>query len=559
MTLAAAQRRRVRPPQARRTMADDLSGALYELVRVETALHWPSPRYRSDPVGFCHDILGIELWEKQKQILESVRDHPLTSAKSGHRIGKSTVGASGGLWFYSSFDDARVVMTAPVARQVEDILWRETRMLHERAGRCVACKREDPAGIRIARPCPHSALLDGDLSVKPATGLVSANFREIRGYTAKDVEAITGTAGANLLFILDEASGIADAIFEGLDGNRAGWAEEEGIMVRMLLLGNPTRTSGEFYDSHEHPEKKKLYNRFTVSSRDTPNVQAGKVVIKGLATRAWVEQMEAKYGADSAFVKVRVDGEFPIGEDGRAFSIDLITRSQERWDDTEPHGPLYIGIDPAGESGTGDDTAASVRRGYRQLALRTWLGLSPADHGRVLLELLAEFRTHPRERAIVVMDSEGAVGARVYAHLTVIANRRDAPFELHRVRASDKAIREPITFGTVRDELAHNLGVWMREGGAILSDDQLEKELHVLEWERQKGKSKITPKPKVRKELKRSPDRYDATALSVWEPLSASGGTGHARSDEPEEEDDDLEDLEAGEVDPYGGGIDPYA
>jgi phage terminase large subunit len=424
-------------------------------------------------------------------------------------------------------------------------------MLHDRSGRCIECKRNDPNG---PRPCPHSALIDGDLSTKPASGLVSANFREIRGYTAKDVEAITGTAGENLCFILDEASGIADAIFEGLDGNRAGWAEEPGIMVRMLLLGNPTKTRGEFYDSHEHPKKKLLYSRFTISSRESPNVVAGRVVIKGLATREWIAQMEAKYGVDSAFVKVRVDGEFPVGEDGKAFSLDLITRSQERWDDTIADGPLRVGIDPAGDSGTGDDAAFSVVRGAKQLELRCELGLSEEGHGDVLLELLEEHRTHPREIAIVVVDAEGPIGSKVYKKLQRLA-RRSKRFEVHAVRASDRARRRG-TYDRVRDELAGELGRWLREEkGALLENELLEQELHVLEWDRVHGKSKITPKKTIRKELGRSPDRYDATALSVWSPSIVAEGRSRAEDDE---DDEDLDDVDERSTDPYGGGIDPY-
>lgn len=530
-------------------MSSDLAESLLVVAHTATALQWPSLRYRKDPVAFCRDVLGFEPWAKQVEILESVRDHPLTSVKSGHRIGKSSVAAAIALWFYSSFEEARVVCTAPGTRQVEGILWREIRRLHGRAPK-----------------------LDGSAGQKPATGLVSddsdagvtneglvTGFREVRGYTAKDVEAITGTAGANLLFIMDEASGVADAIYEGLEGNRAGWSESPGVMVRMLLIGNPTRTRGEFYDSHEHPKKKLVYNRITVSSRETPNAVNGTVEIPGLATREWIAQMEAKYGKDSAFVKVRVDGEFPIGEDGKAFSIDLIHRSEERWHDEEGAGPLYIGIDPAGENGTGDDTCMSARRGNKQLALRTWIGLSEALHGMHLLDLIEELRADDREKAIVILDSEGPVGTKVARHLAKIAAKRNATFELHQVRASWRAIREPITFGTVRDELAHNLGRWMRDGGAILEDEMLEAELHALEWERVSGKSKITPKKKIRSEIGRSPDRYDALALSVWEPSSASKRS-HAAEDDDDEEDDDLDDrgLVDERIDPYGGRIDPY-
>lgn len=533
----------------------DASRRFLETAREVRSPRWPLADWADDPVGFCTLILGLELWEKQIEIAKSVCENPLTSVKSGHRIGKSTIAAALALWFYCSFEDARVVMTAPVTRQVEGIFWRMIRMLHERSGRCVTCKREDPAGIRIRRPCPHSMLLDGKLSESAATGLVSENFREIRGYTAKHVEAITGTAGANLFFILDEASGIANAIYEGLEGNRAGWSEEPGVMVRQLLIGNPTKTSGEFYDSHEHPKKKVLYNRITVSSRETPNAVEGRVVIKALATREWIAQMEAKYGADSAFIKVRVDGVFPVGEDGKAFSVDLITRSQERWYETEGEGELRIGIDPAGDSGTGDDAAFSAVRGLKQLALRTFLGLSPDDHWDRLEALANELAPDPRQRVVCVLDVEGPVGARVHRAIARRAHRRDSRITLRAVRASAKPTgRDAKHFGRVRDQLAAQLAQWVRDGGALLEDEQLEAELHALEWDMRNGQQKITPKDQIRKELGRSPDRYDATALSTWPHESAA----EMQREIDEDLDDDGDDKIEAAPDPYGGRIDPY-
>lgn len=557
MMSEAQSRRRIRAPSERRTMLVDITEMFAAVVRAHSTIRWPSERWRRDPVGFHRDILGIDPWEKQREVLESVRDNPLTTVESGHRVGKSILGAGAGLWFYSSFDDARVVCTAPTGRQVEGILFRDLQKLHRRSGRCLACFREDPKG---PRPCPHSAVIDGELGQKAATGLVAEDLREIRGYTAKDVESITGTAGAALFFILDEASGIADAIYEGLDGNRAGWAEDPSIMVRMLLMGNPTKTHGEFYDSHHHPTKKLVYARYSISSRESPNVVAGRVVVPGLATSQWIEQMEAKYGKDSAFVRVRVDGKPPTGEDGKAFSLAMIQLAEERWrdEDCDGVGPLYIGLDPAGESGTGDEACFVPRRRFKQLAIRVFRGLTPEAHGVHLLDVIAEFRTHPRERAIVVMDSEGKVGADVYAHLSSLGERTKK-FDLHRVRASDHARREPHVFDRTRDELAHNFGAWLREGGGLIEDSMLEQEMHSIEWDRVSGRAKITPKKTLRKILGRSPDRYDATALSVWEPVDVEERQREDTRDAEEAEDD--EDLDAGDgggIDPYGGGIDPY-
>jgi len=170
-----------------------------------------------------------------------------------------------------------------------------------------------------------------------------------------------------------------------------------------------------------------------------------------------------------------------------------------------------------------------------------------------LLGLIEELREHPPERALVVVDSEGAVGWDTYCHLRDLAGRPGATYELHRVRAGERAHRERQTYVRVRDELAGELGRWMREGGAILEDEQLESELHALEWEREPdGRSKITAKKALRKMLGRSPDSYDALAMAVWPVLSDADDSDEVGSDD----DDDEDGLD---IDPYANdGIDPY-
>ncbi len=552
MTLALTQRRRIQAPAKRRTFLADITEHLLILSRETTSLSWPSGKYARDPVAFSIDILGFDPWERQREVMRAVVEHPLVTVRSGHRVGKSWLVGALAHWFFCSFTDARVICTAPTSTSVQGIVWRAIRQLHARSGRCLSCQTSDPAG---PVPCPHSTPVGGTIALRAETGLVSEDFREIRGYTVRDVEAITGVAGAHLLFIMDEASGVADAIYEGLEGNRAGWTEEAGVMVRMILIGNPTRTTGEFYDSHEHPRKKEVYHRITIRSDETPNAIERRSVIPGLATHFWIEQMRAKYGEDSAFFKVRVLGEFPIGEDGKAFSIALITEAEQRWPEAEGLGVLQIGLDPAGESGTGDETCFVARRGDKVLALRRHRALSPEGHGVHLRGLIEELREHPKERAIVVMDSEGSVGWDCYCHLRDLSQRAGSTFELHRVRAGDKATREPQSFERQRDELANCLYEWLRNGGALLDDEQLETELHALEWERQaNGKSRITSKKVLRKVLGRSPDSYDALALSAWPVLDEAAMEGDG-------EDDDEEDDDAGlDLDPYSDdGIDPYA
>lgn len=108
---AEVDRRRAPPTRVRRTWAGDLHGDLRERRAAATRIRWPSPKYREDPVGFFTDILGVEPWDRQVEVIEAIRDHPRVAISSGHKVSKSFTLAGIGLWFYSSFKDARVVMS----------------------------------------------------------------------------------------------------------------------------------------------------------------------------------------------------------------------------------------------------------------------------------------------------------------------------------------------------------------------------------------------------------------------------------------------------------------
>jgi phage terminase large subunit len=500
-------------PGQLRTLHGDLFASLKAEYQVVGRIRFPDPHYQRNPVGFFRDILGVEPWSRQRQILEAVRDHPRVAICSGHKVSKSHTAAGIALWFYCSFNDARVVLTSVTARQVDQILWRELRMLRARSGRCVDCKRKDPEGLLIPRPCEHSAIIDGEQGDLARTGLKSPDFREVVGFTAKEAEAVAGISGKNLLYIPDEASGIEDAIFEAIEGNRAGGA-------RIVMFSNGTRNEGEFYEAFN--AKQRLYFTMRISSEETPNVVEGREVIPGLATREWIEEKKIEWGEDSPMYRVRIKGEHAVGEDAKIFSIHTISQAEARWMDTPEAGRLFIGVDPAGESGLGDESAFSARRGLKQLVLRTATGLNDEAHLVQVLSLIAALKL-PRETPVVVLDREGSIGSSLAGRLRAYLEAEPAapPFELVTVRASDKAIRQPHLYDRIRDELCANLYQWCRDGGAILSDSKLAKEMHAPEWKQGiNGKLKATPKDTLRKMLGRSPDRFDALALSVWEPLS---------------------------------------
>lgn len=468
---------------------------------------WPSDRYRDDPVGYFREVLGCVPWSRQVETIEAVRDHGRVAVASGHKVSKSHTAVGVALWFYCSFEDARVVMTSTTSRQVDQVLWRELKMMHARAGLCADCKALPPRERPVA-PCEHSQVVDGEPAALARSGLRSG-FREVVGFTAREAEAVAGVSGKNLLYIVDEASGVADEIYEAIEGNRAGGA-------RILLLGNPTRTEGEHFEAFH--SKAEFYHTIRISSEETPNVIEGREVIPGLAGRAWVEEKRREWGVESAQYKIRVKGEHCLSEDGKIISVHAICESEGRHADTPAEGRLFLGVDPAGPGDAGDEIVMAPRRGKKVIELLVWRGLSEEA---IVVHVATTVKKHRQPRdlpPVVVIDREGPIGSRVFGMLKAYVVAHPGSFEVVGVRSSDAARREPQLYDRMRDELWANLASWMADEGAIPEDTKLAKELHAPEWIGQvNGKLKVTPKKELRKALGRSPDRADAVALSVWE------------------------------------------
>jgi phage terminase large subunit len=534
------------------TLSTELAAALRKrALELKPAPH-PSDATRSyanDPVGFARDVLGVWCWRKQREILEAIRDNIRVSVSSGHKVSKTNTDAIAAIWFYCSFPKARVIVTATSGPQVTRVFWREIRML-----------------VREALiPIP------GDLHELSHNGLVDhADFSEIKGYTAQDAEGMAGVSGGNLLYICDEASGIKDSFFNAIEGNRAGGA-------KLLLTGNPTRSDGEFHRSHHELSAAKGaaggYVTFTIDSRDGPNVTGewremrewdrnaksttrGTWVqrsrpVEGLALPEWCTQKAADWGEDSQQFCIRVSGKFVAADQRRVFALGLLAEAQDRWAETEGDGRLFIGLDPAGEGGHGDYWAFAARRGMKVLEIRKRIGINGEHALREIRDLAKTYPTPGWPVPVVVLDSEGADGAKAFVTLRATADR-DGDFDLVRMRTSDNAVREPLVYDTVRSELAANLAAWMREGGAIPANVELEADLHALEFlPAARGRLTLIKKrgpDGIIARIGHSPDVGDSVQLSAWEPLSTRDAVPAARREQR------VHDAEpAGVFDPYAG------
>lgn len=526
--------------KARRTRAANIGGDygrhFWRGVDRHNARQWPSAKWAADPVGFMRTYLAFDPWDRQQEIAELVRDHPRVAIASGHRIGKTDLIAALAIWWYSCFRDARAILLGPTADQIDAAAYRSVKKLWARSGRCIDCAKADPDG---PRPCPHSAMLSGDVATSCSTGVRSSNDqREIRGVNVRSPEAAQGIAGENILILADEASGdYLDRIMGAMAGNRAGGA-------KFVLFGNPIRPDGEFADAFD--AKKDFYETRNISSEETPNVKLGRVVIPGLATRDWVQEQLAEYGGrTSPFFKMRVEGRHVKVRDGQIFPPTLLEESSARWKAlrdpatgdhySPPGGPLVVSIDPA-ESAEGDDVLFLARRGYDVLELYARKGLTAEGHVAEVLGVdghqagLIDRYRHPAETVTLVIDAAGDVGARVrgkfIAYLEAhpdVAQWLDVKY----VQSGQRAQRDPERYQQVRDEMCAACVDWLQHGGAIPDDPKLKVELSRFAWLRHvSGRAKATSKDGpggLRDQLGRSPGRADVLMLATWARVDGLG------------------------------------
>lgn len=222
-------------------------------------------------------LLNMHPWSKQWEVIRSVRENKRTAVRSCHGSGKTAVASAVVLEFMLQ-GPCRVITTAPTWSQVEQLLWREIAMRHHNI---------QPA---------FGKLFKTQLEVAPDWFAI--------GLSTDTPERFQGHHAPRMLLVVDEASGVDDSIFEASEG----FLTAEG--ARVLLIGNPTRTTGTFYRAFK-PDSG--WNRIHISAYDTPNFTGEEVhqdAARALVTPEWAADAAQQWGIDSPAYKIRVLGEF---------------------------------------------------------------------------------------------------------------------------------------------------------------------------------------------------------------------------------------------------------
>lgn len=252
---------------------------------------------RKNPKLYLEKQLGAKPWEKQIDIIESVRDHRRTIVKGCIASSKTCAAAMVTLWWLHSHYPARVFTLAPTGRQVKINLWGEISALHGSSN--------FPIG---------GELLTTELKILPKLFAV--------GFSTDKPDRVHGIHGENDLLILDEYQGFKREMVEAIENAMAGGNS------RMLALCNPNVLNGEVYDAFHG--KRKLYNTISISALDTPNIKEKRTVISGMLSYEQMKEWLEVYGPNSNFCRVKVYAKFPKQESDTLIPLDWLEQAIHR-------------------------------------------------------------------------------------------------------------------------------------------------------------------------------------------------------------------------------------
>jgi hypothetical protein len=259
-----------------------------------------------------------------------------------------------------------------------------------------------------------------------------------------------------------------------------------------VLLGNPTRTSGFFYDTH-HKMADQWWRR-KVSCMDSPRV-----------SEKYIEEMKQRYSPESTEFRIRVLGEFPESDDNTVIPLHLVEGAMERDVPVDEDAPLIVGIDVAR---FGDNYSVMCkRRGRVVTGFRKWKGL---DLMQLTGAIMAEFeaaggRDLPEE---ILVDSVGVGGG-------LVDRLNELGLPVRGVNSSE-APSMGATYLNLRAELWWKMKEWLESRETSLPDEaDLISELVAPRYEfTSTGRMKLEGKDQMRRRGLASPDMADALAMT---------------------------------------------
>ncbi|RYM69600.1 terminase [Serratia liquefaciens] len=418
--------------------------------------------------GEAFDEIGAHLQNRE------TRHQPLLIARaSGHGIGKSAFISMLMKWGMDTCEDCKVVVTANTENQLRTKTWPEI------------AKWQRLSITNDWFNCTATAIYANDPAHAKSWRADAVPWSE------NNTEAFAGlhNKGKRIILIFDEASNIADLVWEVAEGALT----DEGTEIIWVAFGNPTRNMGRFRECF-----RKFRHRWKGKQIDSRIVEG--------TNKEQIAKWEEDNGEDSDFFKVRVRGIFPDASETQFIPTGLTDAALARvvTERDVVYAPTIIGVDPA-YSGA-DDAVIYMRRGLHCKLL--WRGSKTTDD-LIMAKRIADFEDQYQADAVHIdfgygtgIHSAGSGWGRSWT-LVPFGSASSDPQMLNK-----------------RGEMYNNAKTWLKLGGA-LDERETAEDLSAAEYKvRVDGKIVLEEKDDIKKRLGRSPGCGDAFVLTFAYPVT---------------------------------------
>ena len=435
-------------------------------------------RYVNNPNLFIREVLGAEPDDWQADVLDMVAgagkydsQKRRISCVSGHGVGKSCCASWVLLWHMIFRFPQKSIVTAPSHSQLHDALGSEIRSWITKLPDVIKDQLE---------------VLSEQIRLRAAP---SESFISLRVSRPESSETLAGVHSSHVLLCCDESSAIPYQIFESAASSMS------GEHATTLLLGNGTRATGFFYDTHHKLAADWETRR--ISCLDSKRV-----------SKEFVNEIKSRYSENSNQWRVRVEGLFPEADEDAAIPRHLVETAIGR--EVDPvGGPVTIGVDIArfGQ----DSSAICLRQGNTLLApVKCKRGLDTMQVAGWVRSEIEALKKKKLEVGDVCIDSIG-LGAGTIDKLL------EDGIDCRGINVSEA----PSIKGqhlNLRSELWDRAKEWFEGRDVnIPNDERLVNELTSVRFTySSSGKIKVESKDDIRRRLGRnaSPDAADALLLT---------------------------------------------
>ena len=473
--------------------------------------------WRKDWCLFAKQVLHARLDEEQKAILRAVQNERMVAVASGTARGKDYIAAVACICFMyltprwkdkKLIKNTKIAMTAPTDRQVRNIMVPEVRRLYKAAG-----------------------VLPGRLVGYD----IRTNYEEwfLTGFksSADNTEAWSGFHAVNTMFVVTEASGISETIYNAIEGNLQGNS-------RLLIVFNPNITTGYAAKAM----KSARFKKFRLNSLHAENVVSKENRIPGQVDYEWVKdkvenwcirirkedvnegegdfEWEGSWYRPNDLFRVKVLGMFPKVSEDVLIPYEWVELANERWKELQEEGfkpkkKCRLGVDVAGMGR--DASVLAPRYGNYVAGFEVHNSAGVADHMHVA-GMTVNYLNQKGAKAFIDTIGEGAG---VFSRLRELKYKNTYSCKFSEGTRNLHDVTEVYTFANMRAYLYWAVRDWLNPKNgfqpALPPNDLLMQECTEIHWKfSSSGDIIMEAKDDIKKRLGRSPDYFDALANTFY-------------------------------------------